>query len=248
MYKDRRVSAVIPAFNEELAIGKVVLELLALKDQNQLRVIDDLVVCDNASTDKTSQIAAEHGARVVRQDVPGYGIACLTALKKINPCDIVLFVDGDDSCFIEQAYRLLDGIVAGDDVAIGSRALGHIEEGALTPIQRFGNALSGVLIRLLWQQKVSDLGPFRAVRASALEQINMQDKAFGWTVEMQIKAIQLGLRMNEYAVDSKVRIGKSKISGTVKGSVLAGVGILSKIFVLRFHQEKLRNTAKMRNL
>ncbi|MFT4520064.1 MAG: glycosyltransferase involved in cell wall biosynthesis [Halioglobus sp.] len=247
MYRGRRVSAVIPAFNEELAIGKVVSELLALTDQNAQKIVDDLVVCDNASSDKTAHVAAQHGARVVREEALGYGVACLTALRNIESCDIVLFVDGDDSCTIEQALRLLDGIVQGDDVAIGSRAMGHIEKGALTPVQRFGNALSALLIQLLWREKISDLGPFRAVRRSALDEIDMQDKAFGWTVEMQIKAIQLGLRMNEYSVDSKVRIGESKISGTVKGSVLAGIGILSKIFVLRFQQEKLRSAAGLRD-
>ncbi|MFT6273937.1 MAG: glycosyltransferase involved in cell wall biosynthesis [Halioglobus sp.] len=247
MYKSYRVSAVIPAFNEELAIGKVVSELIALKTSDGSSAIDEIVVCDNASSDLTGQRAAQCGAKVVYQQSPGYGIACLTALKHIGPCDIVLFVDGDDSCFVGQAFRLLDGIVAGDDVAIGSRVLGHVETGALTSVQLFGNALSAWLIRLFWQRKISDLGPFRAIRSSALKQIDMKDRTFGWTVEMQIKAIQLRLRMNEYPVDSKVRIGESKISGTFKGAALAGIGILSKIVFLRLEQDKLRLMTRLEN-
>lgn len=243
MYKGLKVAVVIPAHDEALAIAKVVAGLLALKGPDAEPVVDDLVVCDNASTDGTAEAARVAGARVVRQEELGYGVACLTALAETAPADVVLFVDGDDSCKVEQAIRLLDGIAAGDDLAIGSRVLGDMERGALAPVQRFGNALSAGLIRLIWGVRITDLGPFRAIRTSALESIAMVDRRFGWTVEMQIKAIQLGLRMGEYPVDSTVRIGRSKISGTVKGSVLAGVGILSKIFVLRLRQANLRATA-----
>jgi len=239
MYKDLTISVVIPALNEEAAIGKVVSELQALtlvssKTLSAEKVIDAIIVCDNGSSDKTTMIAKAAGALVVYQAQSGYGIACQTALLHCPPCDIVLFVDGDDSCFIEQAIPLLQGIVDGDDLAIGSRILGNIEAGSLTSVQKFGNWLSGRLIEFFWQQKVSDLGPFRAIRSEALQRIAMEDVSFGWTVEMQVKVAMLAMKTSEYPVDSKIRIGQSKISGTVKGSVLAGVGILSMIAKLRF--------------
>ena len=233
MYKNNRVVAVIPALNEENAIGKVVTKLLSLTDNSGMKVMDEVIVCDNASTDETATTARQAGASVVYQNSPGYGIACQTAINKITECDIVLFVDGDDSCFVEQAIGLLQGIVDGDDLTIGSRTLGHIERGALTPVQRFGNWLSAKLIHFFWQQNVTDLGPFRAIKYESLKRMSMQDKTFGWTVEMQVKAAILGMKTGEYPVDSKVRIGQSKISGTVRGSILAGVGILSMIARLR---------------
>ena len=188
-------------------------------------------------------VALIAGAQVVTQKRPGYGIACLTAIAKLPPCDIVLFVDGDDSCFIQQALPLLEGIVSGADLTIGSRALGKIEKGALTTPQLFGNWLSGQLIHLFWQKKVTDLGPFRAIKHSSLIALNMQDKTFGWTVEMQVKAIIQGMSVSEHPVDSKVRIGHSKISGTIKGSIKAGIGILSMIAKLKLKQSQLRKLA-----
>lgn len=238
MYKGQSVVAIIPALNEELAIKKVVSQLLALR-ANEQQVIDEVIVCDNGSTDSTAQVAAEAGAVVVRQDTPGYGIACLTAMERLPNCDIVLFVDGDDSCFAEQALPMLEGIVNGDDLAIGSRNLGHIEKGALTSTQMFGNWLSSHLITLFWGQKITDLGPFRAMRRDSLMAIDMQDKTFGWTVEMQVKAIICGMQVSEYSVDSKVRIGESKISGTLSGSVKAGIGILSMIAKLYLKKRRI---------
>jgi glycosyltransferase involved in cell wall biosynthesis len=239
MYKGHKIAVVIPALNEERAIGFVVRDLLSLSvDQNN--IIDSVVVCDNGSTDNTAEVARKAGAIVTKQAIPGYGIACLTAIAKLPACAIVLFVDGDDSCFIEQAILLLDGIIDGDDLAIGSRTLGHIEPGALTKPQLVGNWLSSHLIRLFWQHKTTDLGPFRAIRFSSLKHLNMADKTFGWTVEMQVKAIILGHKVSEYPVDSKVRIGQSKISGTVSGSVKAGIGILSMIALLAINQRRLK--------
>jgi len=237
MYKNHSIVAIIPALNEEKAIDIVVRHLLALTRDAQL-VVDKVIVCDNGSTDNTANVATRAGAQVVRQDIAGYGIACLTAMAHLPPCDIVLFVDGDDSCFIEQTIPLLDGIIAGDDLAIGSRTLGHIEKGALTQPQLFGNWLTSHLITLFWGHKITDLGPFRAMRSSSLRAIEMQDKSFGWTVEMQVKAIICNMQANEYSVDSKVRIGQSKISGTLSGSVKAGIGILSmigKLFLKKNH-------------
>ncbi len=238
MYKGNRVYAIIPALNEEKAIAKVVSDLLSLKQGSESNeagrpVIDRVIVCDNGSSDNTTDQARNAGAYVCQQKKAGYGIACLTAISEIDDCDIVLFIDGDDCCFVEQALPLLEGIVAGDDLAIGSRTMGEMELGALTSTQQFGNQFAAFLINLLWAYKISDLGPFRAIRHDALLQLNMQDESFGWTVEMQVKAIMQGLTMNEYPVDSKVRIGQSKISGTLKGSLKAGVGILSMIAKLR---------------
>ncbi|NRA70006.1 MAG: glycosyltransferase family 2 protein [Gammaproteobacteria bacterium] len=238
MYKGQKIAVVIPALNEQHAIGIVVESLLLLQAEQQ-QVIDCVMVCDNGSTDYTAKVAIDAGAQVVRQTTPGYGIACLTAIAHLPPCDIVLFVDGDDSCWAEQAIPLLTGVVNGDDLAIGSRTLGIIEPGALTTPQRFGNWLAARLIKLFWQYQVSDLGPFRAIRYSSLQKLNMRDLTFGWTVEMQIKAIIGQMQINEYAVDSKIRIGQSKISGTLVGSVKAGIGILSMIAKLRFSQEKI---------
>ncbi|NRA60725.1 MAG: glycosyltransferase family 2 protein [Psychrobium sp.] len=232
MYKNHRVSVIIPALNEEGAIGKVVTHLATL-EHDGLAVIDNIIVCDNGSTDNTCAVAQQAGATVVVQKIAGYGIACLTGIAQLPKCDIVLFVDGDDSCFIEQALLLLDGIVSGDDLAIGSRTMGKIESGALTKPQMAGNRLASFLIGLFWRVKVTDLGPFRAIRFGALQQLAMRDKAFGWTVEMQVKAIINQLQISEYAVDSKVRIGQSKISGTIIGSIKAGVGILTMIAKLR---------------
>ena len=238
MYKGQSVVAIIPALNEELAIKKVVSQLVALLFDGK-QVVDEVIVCDNGSTDNTAQVAAEEGAVVVRQDIPGYGIACLTAMERLPRCDIVLFVDGDDSCFIEQALPMLDGVVDGVDLAIGSRTLGHIEKGALTGPQLFGNWLSSRLITMFWGQKITDLGPFRAMRRNSLIAIEMADKTFGWTVEMQVKAIICGMQVSEYSVDSKVRIGESKISGTLSGSVKAGIGFLSMIGKLYLQKRRI---------
>ncbi|MCL1077738.1 glycosyltransferase family 2 protein [Parashewanella spongiae] len=247
MYKGHKISVVIPALNEEAAIHKVIKGLFTLK-VGEHRIIDDIIVCDNGSTDNTGVVAIAAGAEAVSQSTPGYGIACLTAIAHLSECDIVLFVDGDDSCFAEQALPMLNGIINGDDLAIGSRTLGHIEIGALTGPQLFGNWLSSRLITLFWGQKITDLGPFRAIKRSSLQTLDMENKTFGWTVEMQVKAIILGMQVNEYPVDSKIRIGQSKISGTVSGSIKAGVGILSmiaKLFVNQAHfKRRIKQTAE----
>lgn len=238
MYKGLRVAVVIPALNEELAIGHVINDLWCLRSPEQVCVIDHIVVCDNGSTDKTSVIAEFCGAHVVSQPIAGYGIACLTAINSLPESDIVLFVDGDRSCDISQAMLLLEGIFNGDDVAIGSRTLGSMEPGSLTIPQQFGNWFAAFLIKILWNYTLTDLGPFRAVRTRSLAQMGMKDQAFGWTVEMQVKSIILGFQMNEYPVNSIVRLGKSKISGTVRGSINAGIGILSMIAKLKLKFKK----------
>ncbi len=236
MFKQQRVSVVIPALNEEQSITHVIHDLWKLKNADGQNIIDEIVVCDNGSTDKTAHVAFKAGAKLVFQKQRGYGKACQSAIAGLDPCDIVLFVDADDSCFIPQAIALLDAIVDGADLSIGSRTLGEIEEGALTPVQLFGNWLSAILIRLLWKHPISDLGPFRAIKSCVLTQLDMKDERYGWTVEMQVKAIQHKFVTIECAVDSKVRIGTSKISGTLKGAIGAGFGILGMITKLRVQQ------------
>lgn len=240
MYQNMHVTVIIPALNEVKAIGLVVSELAALRNKDQQPLIDDIIVCDNGSTDATATIAQAHGARVIFAAQKGYGAACQAALACITGTDIVLFVDGDHSCVTDEAITLLEPIVAQQaDLVIGTRALGHVEKGAMSTPQRYGNMLAVALIRGFWQHRITDLGPYRAIRYAALLQLNMQDMAFGWTVEMQVKAIQQGLNIIEIPVSSLRRIGKSKISGTLKGVFLAGIGILGMITRLRWQQKAL---------
>ena len=212
----------------------MVTELLALRTAAGQRVVDDLVVCDNGSTDATADRARAAGARVAVEATPGYGIACLTALAALNPVDVVLFVDGDRSCEARQAIGLLRAVADGADMVVGSRSLGKMEPGALSVPQIAGNRVASLLIRLLWGKTVTDLGPFRAIRTDALRQLDMRDTAYGWTVEMQVKAIQMNLRLVETPVDSlRRRHGRSKVGGTVRGVIGASAGILGMIFRLR---------------
>ncbi len=239
------VGVVVPARDEEQNIGPVVADLLALCDDRGARVIDDFVVCDNGSTDATAIRAREAGARTVRQDTPGYGLACLTALAALRPVDIVLFTDGDRSFKAVQGLGLLEAVAGGADLAIGSRVLGRKEPGALSLPQRAGNRVASLLIRLLWGVAVTDLGPYRAIRAEALQRLDMQDRAYGWTVEMQVKAIQYGLRVVEVPADAlRRRFGRSKVGGTLRGVVGAGVGILSMIARLRLREARLGRPAR----
>ena len=237
MYRGLTVGVVVPARDEEDNVGAVVRDLMALRGDGGGRLVDDFVVCDNGSTDATARRAREAGARVVREETPGYGIACLTALGALRPVDVVLFTDGDRSFVAGQCVRLLDAIADGADLAVGSRALGRREPGALSAPQIMGNRVAGILIRLLWGERVTDLGPYRAIRAGALRRLDMQDRAYGWTVEMQVKAVQHRLRMVEAPVDTaRRRFGVSKVGGTVRGVVGASIGILSMIARLRWRR------------
>lgn len=234
MYQGLSVGAVIPACNEEDNIGAVVDALLDLRADDGSRVIDDVVVCDNGSTDDTAHRARVAGARVVVEETRGYGMACLTAIAALDPVDVVLFVDGDQSFDVLQALDLLEAIADGADLAIGSRALGRMEPGALSMPQIAGNRVASLLIRLLWGKVVTDLGPFRAIRADALTQLDMRDMAYGWTVEMQVKAIQLNMQLVERPVNTRRRrFGISKVGGTLKGVIGASIGILGMITRLR---------------
>ena len=234
MHERLMVGAVIPARDEADNIGAVVGELLALRTPGGEPVIDDIVVCDNGSTDGTARRALAAGARVVGEPTPGYGRACLAALAALRPVDVVLFVDGDRSSEPAEALDLLRGVAAGADLVIGARVPGRREPGALSPPQIAGNRVASLLIRLLWGRRVTDLGPFRAIRADALRRLDMRDTAYGWTVEMQIKAIQAGLRVAEQPVGSRRRrLGRSKVGGTVRGVIGASAGILGTIVRLR---------------
>lgn len=231
----RRVVAVIPALNESASIGKVIADLPS--------TVDHVIVADNGSTDDTAAVASAHGAIVVSQPERGYGAACLAALDHaatLTP-DVVLFIDGDYSDDPREATSVLDRVCSGEaDVCIGSRVLGEREPGSLTPQQRFGNWLSTRLIRWFFGTSFTDLGPFRAITWSALQSLHMTDRNYGWTVEMQIKAAVQHLRCIEVPVSYRRRIGTSKVSGTVKGSVMAGTIILSTIAKAALQQRRLR--------
>ena len=225
------VDLIIPAFNEEGAIGGVV-------DAVPRERIREIVVCDNNSADATAAIAAARGATVVPAPRPGYGSACLAGLAYLarrppaDRPDVVAFCDGDGSDYPGQLARVLGPLADGEvDLVIGSRALGRRQAGAMLPHQRFGNWLATTLIRWRWGVAFTDLGPMRAVTYAALERIGMADPDFGWTVEMQVKAARLGLRCAEVPVDYRARAaGYSKVSGSLKNSLLAGEKILRTIF------------------
>ncbi|MGH1419940.1 MAG: glycosyltransferase family 2 protein [Hyphomicrobiaceae bacterium] len=222
MRNGHRVGAIIPAFDEEDAIGHVLGDIPAW--------VDVVVVADNASRDKTAKIAKAAGVIVSHEPQTGYGATCLAGLAALPGVDIVVFLDGDYSDYPEDMAQLVDPITAAShDFVLASRAMGEPEVGALTPQQIFGNWLATRLIYLIWGARFTDLGPFRAISKSALDKLKMSDRTYGWTVEMQIKAIEHNLRFKEVPARYRMRIGHSKVSGTVKGTVLAGYKILSLI-------------------
>jgi glycosyltransferase involved in cell wall biosynthesis len=222
MRLNKSVAVVIPALNEEDAIGHVVRGIPAW--------VDKIIVADNGSTDKTAAIARDAGAIVVPEAEKGYGAACLTGIAKAGPVDIIVFMDGDHSDFGEDMHQLVDPIATDTaDFMLASRAIGDRETGSLTPQQLFGNWLATTLIRVIWRTRYTDLGPYRAIRRDALESLKMADRNYGWTVEMQIKATEAGLRFLEVPARYRRRIGQSKVSGTISGSIKAGYKILSII-------------------
>jgi glycosyltransferase involved in cell wall biosynthesis len=216
-----RVAVVIPVFNERASLPLVVAAIPA-------GVADEIVVVDNGSTDGTAEIARTLPVRVVREDRRGYGRACLAGVEALEhqPPDVLVFLDGDYSDHPEEMPLLLDAIASGADLVIGSRALGQREPGALLPQARLGNALACRLIRAFYGHRYSDLGPFRAIRWSAYRALGMRDTSFGWTCEMQVKALRRGLRVAEVPVSYRRRVGVSKITGTVSGTLRAGTKIL----------------------
>jgi glycosyltransferase involved in cell wall biosynthesis len=220
------VAVIIPALNEEQSIGRV-LEALP-------RELDaEVVVVDNGSTDRTAEIAAERGARVVREPRRGYGAACLAGIAALRAPEVVAFLDADfsdDPALLTALVRpIYDGRA---DLVIGSRMLGEREPGALPPHSLFGNWLAGMILTHLYGQRTTDLGPFRAIRRSTLEQLRMQDRGYGWTMEMQAKAAKLRVRTVEVPVSYRRRIGRSKITGSVWAAAQASVIILTTAFRL----------------
>ena len=224
MIAGQTIGVIIPALNEEQSIGSVLDALPA--------AFDVVVVVDNGSTDATASIASSKGARVVQETQRGYGAACLRGIAELsnNPPDIVLFMDADASDHPDDALHVSTSVATGQcDFCIGSRIRGDHESGSLTPVQHFGNWLSTTLIRWIWKAPFTDLGPLRAIRYATLCAMNMEDRTWGWTIEMQIKAAMFNVKTREIPVRYRVRIGTSKISGTVMGSIKAGTKIIATI-------------------
>lgn len=226
-----RVGVVIPAFNESATVGAVVRALLSTaSDAHEIVTVR---VVDNGSSDKTAAEAVAAGAQVVFEQERGYGAACLKGISSLRDTgvDVVLFVDADGSDRPAEWPTLVDPIAADEaDLVIGSRLLGNAEPGALQPHQRFGNTLATTLMAWIYSFRFTDLGPFRAITWSALEALRMQDRNYGWTVEMQLRALRLGFRCKEVPVSYRMRQGgRSKVSGTVLGSARAGTKILALV-------------------
>ena len=219
------VFVIIPAFNEALSIDKVINEIPT--------GVQEIVVVNNNSRDETSSVARKAGATVLDEPRQGYGYACLKGLEYVaqkSPQTIV-FLDADYSDYPAELTKVIAPIYEQNmDLVIGSRVLGQKENGSMTPQQIFGNWLATRLIKLFFSVKYTDLGPFRAVRWETLQKLKMEDKTYGWTVEMQLKAARHKLKIVEVPVNYKKRIGQSKVSGTLKGTVLAGYKILLWIF------------------
>lgn len=226
MAEASRVAVIIPAFNEEESIGRVL-------DALPAELGADVVVVDNGSSDRTAEVAAEHGARIVREPRRGYGAACLAGIAALCAPEVVAFLDADLSDDPALLPTLVQPILEGSaDFVIGSRMLGRREPGALPPHSLFGNWLAGIILTHLYRQPTSDLGPFRAIRHAALSRLQMQDRRYGWTIEMQAKAAKLRLRTVEVPVTYRKRIGRSKITGSLWPSIQAGVTILAVAFRL----------------
>lgn len=222
------IDVIIPAYNEQDSIAIVINEIP--KD-----LVREIVVVDNNSKDKTAENAKNAGATVLTENKQGYGYACLKGINylfyKKNLPNIVVFLDGDYSDYPDEMNLVVEPIIAENyDMVIGSRALGQREKGSMTPQQVFGNWLATRLMRIFYGVKYTDLGPFRAIKFEQLLKLGMEDKTYGWTIEMQIKAKKRKLKITEVPVNYKKRIGFSKVSGTIKGTVMAGIKIIFAIF------------------
>lgn len=228
----RNVYVIIPAFNEENAVGKVIGDI-------PLDLVSEIIVVNNNSSDQTSKIAHVAGATVLEEKINGYGRACLKGIdyikSKAGDGDVVVFLDADYSDYPVQIKDLLNAIeVEKVELVIGSRNLGRREKDSMTIAQIFGNKLACSMMAFLFKSKFTDLGPFRAILYSSLVKLDMQDKTYGWTVEMQVKALKHKMRYTEVPVDYRKRIGFSKVSGTVKGTILAGYKIIITIIKYAF--------------
>jgi len=231
------LDVVIPAFNEEASLPLVLAEI-------PRPPVRRVVVADNNSSDRTAEVARRAGAEVVPAPRQGYGSACLAALdhvRRSGPPEIVVFLDADHSDHPEELPLLVAPIIRGEaDLVIGSRTLGARERGALLPQARFGNLIACWMMRLLYGHRYTDLGPFRAVRWGALESLGMRDPDFGWTAEMQVKALRAGLSVVDVPVSYRKRVGSSKITGTLRGSVMAGTKIIWTILRYGFDRSLRR--------
>lgn len=224
------VSVVIPALNEEEPIADVVRDVAATK------IAAEIIVVDNGSTDRTADRAGEAGARVVKAP-RGYGIACAAGVAALRPeCDIVVFLDGDGSDCPEFINQLVDPIIAGThDLVIGSRTRGQRERGSMNFQQILSGRIAGLILRLLYGVRYTDMCPFRAIRRSGLAQLSMKEKTYGWNLEMQMKAARAGLRILEIPVNHRRRAGgESKVSGTLRGTFMAGARIIATLLRIAF--------------
>lgn len=232
--KKEIIDIIIPAYNEEKSIGKVIQDI-------PRELVRNIIVVCNCCTDNTFSEVEKNGGIALIENRKGYGWACLKGIEyqTSNPPDIVVFLDGDYSDFPQEIPIVIEPILSQKmDLVIGSRVLGKREKGSLTPQQIFGNWLATKLIRIFYNgAKFTDLGPFRAIKYDALQKIKMADKTYGWTIEMQIKIVKHKLKFCEVPVSYKKRIGVSKVSGTIKGTVLAGIKILFAVFKYKFSQK-----------
>ena len=225
------IKVIIPAFNEQNSIAHVVNDIP--------NIVNEVIVINNNSTDKTAENAKLAGATVLNENNPGYGYACLKGMDYIaqhtQQPDIVVFLDGDYSDYPEQLTEIVAPIINNNiDFVIGARIKKLREVASMTPQQVFGNWLATFLMKLFFRSTFTDLGPFRAIKYEKLLALNMQDKTYGWTVEMQLKALKQKMSYLEVPVKYRNRIGVSKVSGTIKGSVMAGIKILGWIFKYSF--------------
>jgi len=219
---------IIPALNEQDAIGRVLADIPE-------ELVDEIVVVDNGSSDQTVTVAEKYGATVLMEARKGYGHACMKGIRYFEDKEprphLIVFIDADYSDYPQEISQVVAPIVEDNcDLVIGSRALGKRERGSMTFPQIFGNWLATLLIRIFFNHRFTDLGPFRAIKFEKLITLDMQEYTYGWTVEMQLKAAKIGLRYTEVPVSYRKRIGVSKVSGTVKGTVMAGYRILWTIF------------------
>lgn len=231
MLENKKIEVIIPALNEEKNISRVIKDIPSF--------VDRIIVADNGSTDRTVPEATSSGAFVVHQPERGYGNACLKAIEKLDAhTDIIVFLDGDYSDYPEEMIKLIKPIIEENyDLVMGKRVIQ--ERKALTIVQKFGNSLACFLIRIFYKHHFQDLGPFRAIKKNALNKLEMRDKNYGWTVEMQIKAAKYQLKMKEIPVSYRKRLaGKSKVSGTIRGIIGAGWKIIYLIFKEFFKKKK----------
>ncbi|MEJ6625529.1 MAG: glycosyltransferase family 2 protein [Flavobacteriaceae bacterium] len=221
------VTVIIPAYNEEGSIAKVIKEIPSL--------VNEIIVVNNCSTDKTATVAATAGATVLDENRMGYGYACLKgiehAARQQSPPEVVVFLDGDFSDYPVELIKIIAPIQNNEvDFVVGARVKELREEGSMTPQQIFGNWLACFLMKGLFNSTFTDLGPFRAIKWETLQSLKMSDKTYGWTVEMQLKVLRQKISYKEIPVSYKKRIGVSKVSGTIKGTIFAGVKIIGWIF------------------